>query len=158
MDSQPIIEIFSWRELYDLWRKKLLVKLFFFSDKSDQLTVLRFIPEFNEAWACLCKEYFNVPGWNFFLGLKVLPLSKNELKLGKFIFWEWQIFQDSRKLDIRLFLIFFSQLTRRPQRRRNMKRRRNERFRVFSSWNLRLTSKQKENGNFYVRKEDDFLC
>ena len=87
-------------------KKKNISQIIFFSDKTDQLTVLRFIPEFNEAWACLCKEYFNVPGWNFFLGLKVLPLSKNELKLGKFIFWEWQIFQDSRKLDIRLFLIF----------------------------------------------------
>ena len=87
-------------------KKNINQFILIFSDKSDQLTVLRFIPEFNEAWACLCKEYFNVPGWNFFLGLKVLPLSKNELKLGKFIFWEWQIFQDSRKLDIRLFLIF----------------------------------------------------
>ena len=51
-----------------------------------ELTVRRLIPEFNEAWACLCKEYFNVPGWNFFFGLNVFPLSKNELNLSpKFI-------------------------------------------------------------------------
>lgn len=34
-------------------------------------TLRRLIPEFKEAWACLCKEYFSVPGSNFFLGRKV---------------------------------------------------------------------------------------
>ncbi len=64
------------------------------------------MPEFSEAWACLCKEYLRVPGWNlqkaeknyflsilcivlystyFFFGLNVFPLSKKWLKLGKFI-------------------------------------------------------------------------
>ena len=32
---------------------------------------LRLIPELSEAWAWVCRPYLNVPGSNFFLGLKV---------------------------------------------------------------------------------------
>ena len=76
-----------------------------------KLTVRKLIPELSDAWACLCKEYFNVPGWNFFLGLNVFPLSKKELKLAaKFILGSGYFFKFQKKNNSQfdLFLIFVS--------------------------------------------------
>ena len=48
-------------------------------------TCLRLKPELRLAWACLCREYFIVPGWNFFFGRNVFFLSNISLNLLRFI-------------------------------------------------------------------------
>ena len=48
-------------------------------------TCRKFMPELRLAWACLCREYFIVPGWNFFFGRNVFFLSNISLNFPKFI-------------------------------------------------------------------------
>lgn len=39
-------------------------------------TERKLMPEFKDAWACLCNEYLKVPGYNFFFGRNVYNTKK----------------------------------------------------------------------------------